>query len=147
MCCHVQLCDPTDCSPPGSSVHGIFQARILERVAISLFRGSFLSRDWKCISIVSCTGFFTTVPPGSSWWINGNLLYYSLFFKVFKNIIKGVDTFHNSHFHIMCCFEQPVPLKYFKWICIKYKKYHLTYGKSRWSWILCNLLNHFLITC
>ena len=29
------LCDPTDCSPPGSSVHGILQARILEQVAIS----------------------------------------------------------------------------------------------------------------
>ena len=29
------LCDPTDCSPPGSSVHGILQARILEGVAIS----------------------------------------------------------------------------------------------------------------
>ena len=29
------LCDPIDCSPPGSSVHGIFQARILEWVAIS----------------------------------------------------------------------------------------------------------------
>ena len=29
------LCDPMDCSPPGSSVHGIFQARILEWVAIS----------------------------------------------------------------------------------------------------------------
>ena len=33
------LCDPMDCSPPGSSVHGIFQARILECVAISYFRG------------------------------------------------------------------------------------------------------------
>ena len=32
---HVQLCDPTDCSLSGSSVHGIFQARILEWVAIS----------------------------------------------------------------------------------------------------------------
>ena len=30
-------CDPMDCSPPGSSVHGIFQARILEWVAISFF--------------------------------------------------------------------------------------------------------------
>ena len=35
------LCDPMDCSPPGSSVHGIFQARILERVAISCSRGIF----------------------------------------------------------------------------------------------------------
>ena len=32
---HVQLCDPTDCSLPGSSVHGIFQARILQWGAIS----------------------------------------------------------------------------------------------------------------
>ena len=35
------LCDPMDCSPPGSSVHGIFQARILEWVAISFSRGFF----------------------------------------------------------------------------------------------------------
>ena len=34
------LCNPTDCSPPGSSVHGILQSRILEWVAISVFRGS-----------------------------------------------------------------------------------------------------------
>ena len=33
------LCNPTDCSPPGSSFHGIFQARILEWVAISYSRG------------------------------------------------------------------------------------------------------------
>ena len=36
------LCDPMDCSPPGSSVHGIFQARILEWVAIPSSRGIFL---------------------------------------------------------------------------------------------------------
>ena len=41
---HVRLCDPVDCSQPGSSVHGILQARILERVAISFSRGS--SRSW-----------------------------------------------------------------------------------------------------
>ena len=34
------LCDPKDCSPPGSSTHGILQARILEWVAISFSRGS-----------------------------------------------------------------------------------------------------------
>ena len=34
------LCDPMDCSPPCSSVHGILQARILEWVAISFSRGS-----------------------------------------------------------------------------------------------------------
>ena len=35
-----------DCSPPGSSVHGIFQARVLEWVAISFSRGSSQPRDW-----------------------------------------------------------------------------------------------------
>ena len=39
------LCDPMDCSLPGSSVHGIFQARILEWVAISFSRGSSRPRD------------------------------------------------------------------------------------------------------
>ena len=38
------LCDPVDCSPPGSSVHGILQARILEWVAISFSRGSSQTR-------------------------------------------------------------------------------------------------------
>ena len=40
------LCDPMDCSPPGSSVHGILQARILEQIAISFSRGSSWPRDW-----------------------------------------------------------------------------------------------------
>ena len=39
------LWDPMDCSPSGSSVHGIFQARVLECVAISFSRGSFQPRD------------------------------------------------------------------------------------------------------
>ena len=39
------LCDPMDCSPPGSSVHGISQERILEWVAISSSRGSSQPRD------------------------------------------------------------------------------------------------------
>ena len=39
------LCYPVDCSPPGSSVHGILQARILEWVAISFSRGSSQPRD------------------------------------------------------------------------------------------------------
>ena len=40
------LCDPVDCSLPGSSVHGILQERILDWVAISFSRGSSWSMDW-----------------------------------------------------------------------------------------------------
>ena len=46
----------TDCSPPGSSVHGILQARILEWVAIPASRESYRSRDKTLLSYVSCTG-------------------------------------------------------------------------------------------
>ena len=48
------LCNPMDCSPPGSSVHGILQARILEWVTISYSRGSSWPRDWINISCISC---------------------------------------------------------------------------------------------
>ena len=50
------LCDPMDCSPPGSSVYGNFQARILEQVALSSFKGSSWARDQTSVSYVSCIG-------------------------------------------------------------------------------------------
>ena len=50
------LCDPTDYSPPGSSVHGIFQTRILDWVAISSSRASSQPRDQTSISCVSFIG-------------------------------------------------------------------------------------------
>ena len=50
---HLTLCDPMDCSPPGSSVHEISQARILEWVVISFSRESIQPRDQTCVSYVS----------------------------------------------------------------------------------------------
>jgi len=47
------LCDQMDCSPPGSSVHGIYQARILEWVAISSFMRSFQPRNQTHIPCIS----------------------------------------------------------------------------------------------
>ena len=54
---------PMDCSPPGSSVRGILQARILEWVAIPFSRG--FSRPWDrtCVSFIAAR-FFSTEPPG-----------------------------------------------------------------------------------
>ena len=53
------LCNPMDCSPPGSSVHGILQARILELVAISLSRGSSQPKDQTQVSCIA--GRFYTI--------------------------------------------------------------------------------------
>ena len=48
------LCDPMDCGPPGSSVHGILQARILKRVAMPSSGGSSPPRHQTHVSYVSC---------------------------------------------------------------------------------------------
>ena len=53
------LCDPMDCSPPGSSVHGILQARILEWVAMPSSRGSSQSTDQTQVSCIA--GRFFTI--------------------------------------------------------------------------------------
>ena len=50
------LCDSMNCSPPGSSVHGILQARILEWVEVPFSRGSSWPRDQTQVSYVSCIG-------------------------------------------------------------------------------------------
>ena len=47
------ICDPVDCKIPGSAVHGIFQARVLEWVAISFSRGSSQPRDWTQVSRIA----------------------------------------------------------------------------------------------
>ena len=63
---HAQLCSAIsnlmDCSPPDSSVHGIFQERILEWVAVSFIRESSQLGDWTWVYIVG--RFFTSEPPG-----------------------------------------------------------------------------------
>ena len=57
------LCDPENSSPPGSSVHGILQARILKWIAMPSPRGSSQPRDRTYVSRIA-GGFFTAEPPG-----------------------------------------------------------------------------------
>ena len=77
------LCDPLDCSPPGSSVYRISQARILEWVVTSFFRGCSQSRDQ---ILVSCIGrwilyhsatreaqYFTTEKKKNNWSSRANI--------------------------------------------------------------------------
>ena len=67
-------CDPVDCSPPGSSVHGVLQARILEWVAISFSRGSSQPRDQAEVSCLA--GRFFTL------WATGKPMYISTLARV-----------------------------------------------------------------
>ena len=56
------VCDPMDCSPLGSSVQGILQARILEQVAVPSSRGSSPPRNRTYISYISCIGRLDVYP-------------------------------------------------------------------------------------
>ena len=67
------LWDLMDCSPPGSSVHGIPQARTLEWVALPFSRGSSQHRDWTQVSSIA-SGFFTLWATREAnnyifWWV------------------------------------------------------------------------------
>ena len=70
------LCDSMDCSPPGSSIHGILQARIPEWVAIPSSRGSSRSKDWIHVSYALwCLSLLpgdTSLP--CAYWMNTNVL-------------------------------------------------------------------------
>ena len=68
---HLTLYDPMDCSPPGFSVHGILQVRILESIAISFSRGVSRLRDQIQVSCIA-GGFFTI-------WATGEALYSSIY--------------------------------------------------------------------
>ena len=66
-------CDPMDCSPPGSSVHGIFQARILKWVVISFSRRSSQPRDQTRISYIG----WQILSPWATWEPTFRLLTFS----------------------------------------------------------------------
>ena len=92
LCCSVTHCDLMDCSLPGSSVHGIFQARILGWVAISYSMGSSRPKGWNQIYCVSCTGSLILheayillrrrLKPSEAEWFAQNHLSESLWLEV-----------------------------------------------------------------
>ena len=80
------LCNPVDCSPQGSSVHGILQARILEWVAISFSRGSSQPRDQTWVSCIAGRCFILWATREAQWL-------YSLYFNTQSiRSIKWKDT-------------------------------------------------------
>ena len=61
------VCIPMKYRPPSFPVHGVFQARILEWVAISYSRVSSWPRDWTCDSCVSCIGRWMLCATSATW--------------------------------------------------------------------------------
>ena len=78
------LCDPMDCSLPGSSVYGILQARVLEWVAISFSSGSSQSRNWTQISCIA--GRFFTIWATREAWFDRNASFNPIKFNYVRPI-------------------------------------------------------------
>ena len=103
------LCGPMDCSPPGSSVHRIFQARILEWVAFSYFRGSSRPREQTCVSCISCFGrqiLYYRAPWGAHAFFKTFLYNYSTYVKslIFLSLWTPGFTHPSNHsfIHTSC---------------------------------------------
>ena len=77
---------PMDCSPPGSSLHGILQARILEWVAISFSRGSSRPRDQTQVSRI----------PGRRFNLWATREAHGIMLKGFKSFSQKIVLFHNA---------------------------------------------------
>ena len=95
------LFNPINCSPPGSSVHRILQARILEWVAISSSRGSAWPRDWTYVFGLA-GGFFITELPGKPFKGVNLILYHNWYKNEFL-------TYSVLRISPQKCFKLPVP--------------------------------------
>ena len=91
------LCDPMDCSLPGSSVHAILQTRILEWVSMPSSRGPSRPRDWTCVSCVSCIG--------------KQVLYYSCYVGSLLPSWPAITLYLN----ILCCVESRQEITHEMW--------------------------------
>ena len=84
------LCDPMDCSPPGSSAHPIFQARTLEWVAIPISRGSSWSRDRTRSPALQADSLPFEL-PGKCFQNDNNLFLCICYLKVHKEELSHIN--------------------------------------------------------
>ena len=88
------LCDPMDCKSPGFSIRGIFQARILEWVALPFFRGSSWPRDWTlvfCIKVDSLPS-----EPCGKLYISPIYIFIYILFKIPLHSRLSQDTEYST---------------------------------------------------
>ena len=90
------LCNPVDCSPPGSSVHGISLARILEWIAISFSRDLPNPEIDQTCTFCLAGGFFATEPPGTVFMCVHIHMYAHIYFFVCVCVGISLSLFNPS---------------------------------------------------
>ena len=115
------FCDPVDCSLPGSSVHGIFKARVLECIAISFSRGSSRPRDWILVSRVISRCF--TV------WATREVLVQGRKRKNYCSIAMSSNLLSDLLLYRRGLISWQTEVIFFLWICINHKSSRPGWGK------------------
>ena len=107
------LCNPMDCNAPGSSVHRILQAKILEWVAITFCRGSSQPRDQTYVSCGSCIagGFFTTEPLGKPHIYKHICAYISMYLHVCTSLYETLSSMQRLYWgqmklEVLVCYRK-----------------------------------------
>ena len=94
------LCDLMDCSPPGSSVHGILQATILEWVIIPFSKGSSPPRNWTQVSCI-VGRFFTTRATKEAHECRMHVYYWIIVFSGYMHRSAIAGSYGNSIFSFL----------------------------------------------
>ena len=125
------LCDPVECSLPGSSVHGILQARILEWVAISFSRGSSRPRDSTWVSHIAGRRFNLWATREAPFLLYRSLLIIEVYWNTewsrakTNRVLPRKCTGHNKH---------PLPTTQEKTLCMDITRWSTP--KSDWLYSL-----------
>ena len=105
------LCNPMDCSPPGSFIHGILPARVLEWVAISFSRGCSWPRDrtrvsrtaGRCFTLWATREMLTVVPAFSLISKNQSTAFFKIFHcKIHITVLTMVKSSSIKSFTLLC---------------------------------------------
>ena len=129
---------PTDCSPPGSSVHGIFLARTLEWVAVSFSTGSSQPRDWTRVSYVFCIAKWILYHQHRMGSPVGG--------RVYSNSVFSTEIFYEPETALknkVCEFSKSQSFFFFpekKSVIHKYKTHHGDCLSSKFCHLLFSLL-------
>ena len=135
------LCNPMDCSPLGSSVHGILQARILEWTAMPSPRGSSLPRDWTRLSSVQ---FSHSVVSDSLWPHEARQASLSITNSRSLPKLMSIESMMPSNHLILCCPPSPPAFNVsqhqglFKWVSSSHQvakmlEFQLQHESFQWT--------------
>ena len=133
------FCDPIDCSPPGSTVHEVLQARILEWVVTPSSRGSSWARDWIQVSylhLLLWQEFFTTSATWEAhYWGESYLLLHCLPPVLIEHVIYSWSDYLRPKHRIFCSY--PIDVKHWGPMCDGWAFWHQPITEWNISEVLC----------